>query len=317
MAHTPLTSVSSGRKMHTAFRGQEMKKCLLALFFPLAAVFGFAPAGQTHCGNGEKICTNSIGMEFVLIPAGSFQRESNVCGDFNETSHRPNVTVSKPFYLGKYEVTQEQWMAVMGSNPSEYKGRENPVENVSWDDAQEFIFRLNQKEGHARYRLPTEAEWEYAARGGTDAMYFFMEDPEKTDDGPEAKGSVDLNKAIADAIVVDKVVRDEIVARMADYAWTAEHVSSTHPVGKKKANPWGLHDVYGNVEEWVQDCYREKLPADREGTDYAGPEKGSKRVLRGGSWFDFAWKCRAASRYSLLPNSRRSTVGFRLALSPE
>jgi formylglycine-generating enzyme required for sulfatase activity len=142
-------------------------------------VFGltllFAVPAQALFGFGEKTHTNSIGMEFVLIPAGSFLREVNIVNEFNETLYNPKVIVSKPFYLGKYEVTQEQWVAVMGNNPSGFKGRPNPVNHVSWNDVQKFINRLNAKDGHNRYRLPTEAEWDLAARGGTETMFFFHE----------------------------------------------------------------------------------------------------------------------------------------------
>jgi formylglycine-generating enzyme required for sulfatase activity len=126
---------------------------------------------------GTTTVTNSIGMEFALIPAGSFGRSfvsKNQFGEEVKTSSR--VVVSKPFGLGKYEVTQEQWVAVMGSNPSEFPGRRNPVENISWLEAKEFTLRLNCMEGAMRYRLPTEAEWEYAARGGRDTRFFFMQD---------------------------------------------------------------------------------------------------------------------------------------------
>ena len=126
----------------------------------------------------SKTFTNSIGTEFILIPAGSFMMgadENDEEADDNEMpQHR--VTLSQPFYLGKYPVTQAEWVAVMGNNPSENKGRNNPVESVSWNEVQTFISRLNKKEGTNKYRLPTEAEWEYAARAGTKSAYFFGDD---------------------------------------------------------------------------------------------------------------------------------------------
>jgi formylglycine-generating enzyme required for sulfatase activity len=239
----------------------------------------------------EKTYTNSIGVEFVLIPAGSFTWEINVVNDFNEVLYRPKVIISKPFYLGKYEVTQEQWTAVMGNNPSSFKGQTNPVEQVSWDDAQEFIKRLNAKEGHNRYRLPTEAEWEYAARGGTDTMFFFMKDPK---------------------------TREEAERYLDAYAWYFMNSGrTTHPVGQKKPNPYGVYDVYGNVWEWVQDWYAEKLPTDREITDYRGPASGSNRLGRGGSWGYAAENCRSASRVGGAPAYLSFNSGFRLAISPD
>ena len=165
---------------------------------------------------------NSIGMEFVLIPSGSFVmgRDPLFEEDRDDELPQHKVNISKPFYLGKYQVTQAQWVAVMEDNPSGFKGPANPVEQVSWNDAQEFIKRLNVKEGHNRYRLPTEAEWEYAARAGADTVYFFG--------------------------------NDENILPV--YAWFIDNSRKTpHPVGKKRPNAWGLYDVHGNVWEWVQD----------------------------------------------------------------
>ncbi|MCL2122613.1 MAG: formylglycine-generating enzyme family protein, partial [Desulfovibrionaceae bacterium] len=180
--------------------------CLLVVVFPAWAM--------------QKTYTNSIGIKFVLIPAGSFLMGSDARALNEKPPHR--VHISKPFYLGKFEVTQEQWQAVMGNNPSRFKGPDNPVEGVSWEDVREFIQRLNEKEGHRRYRLPTEAEWEYAARGGTSSRWSFGDD----------------------AGLLDQ------------YAWYKDNSEdTTHPVGQKKSNPWGLHDMHGNVFEWVQDWY--------------------------------------------------------------
>ncbi|MDR3358276.1 MAG: formylglycine-generating enzyme family protein [Desulfovibrio sp.] len=233
-----------------------------------------------------KTRVNSIDMEFVLIPAGSFTMgEPGVLG----ASPRHQVTLSRPFYLGRHEVTQAQWTAVMGNNPSRFKGRDNPVERVSWKDTQEFIKRLNQKEGHNRYRLPTEAEWEYAARGGTDAMFFFMKRPE---------------------------TREEAERQLDAYAWFKTNSGeTTHPVGRKKPNPYGLYDMYGNVLEWVRDRYMDYPSAAM--TDPKGPSSGSNRVLRGGSWGGDAGSCRSAYRVHDSPDARDDSSGFRLALSPE
>jgi formylglycine-generating enzyme required for sulfatase activity len=241
----------------------------------------------------EKTYTNSIGMEFVLIPAGEFMMGSNDSDKWAEEYEKPQhkVTISKDFYLGKYEVTQEQWEAVMGSNPSHFKGwfkgwfkgkLQNPVENVSWDDVQIFIKRLNHKEGTEKYRLPTEAEWEYAARALGSSSYFFGDDP----------------------------------AQLGDYAWYNDNADDTHPVGKKKPNFFGLYDMYGNVSEWVQDWYGENYYKQSSSIDPTGSTSGSDRVIRGSSWRNLARDARSASRYSSLPGSRGSLLGFRLALSP-
>ena len=232
----------------------------------------------------EKTYTNSIGMEFVLIPAGSFTR-AGVTNEFGEKADAKMV-VTKPFYLGKYEVTQEEWVAVMGSgsNPSQFKGRRNPVETVSWDDVQEFIKRLNAKEGHTRYRLPTDVEWELGARAGTDTTYSFGDD----------------------------------ARLLGEYAWyKGNSNAATHPVGQKKPNPWGLYDMHGNVWEWVQDWYVDTFSANKEIRDYQGPETGSRRVSRGCGWSSGTEVCRAAYRSNGIPANRLGFVGFRLAFSPE
>ncbi|MBO7412014.1 MAG: SUMF1/EgtB/PvdO family nonheme iron enzyme, partial [Ottowia sp.] len=228
-----------------------------------------------------KTYTNSIGMEFVLIPAGTFQMgctsSADKCED-NEKRH--TVTISKPFYLGKYEVTQAQWEVVMGDNPSVFRGANLPVSTVSWVDAQMFVEKLNAKEGHNRYRLPTEAEWEYAARAGSTTVYSFGDD----------------------------------AAQLGDYAWYADNAGGEpHPVGQKQPNAWGLFDMHGNVYEWVQDYYG-KYGAGAV-TDPRGPAGvGELSVRRGGSWNDPVEYCRTAFRSNKKPGLHfDSEDGLRLA----
>jgi formylglycine-generating enzyme required for sulfatase activity len=189
-------------------------------------------------------------------------------------AHR--VTVSD-FYIGKYEVTQAQWKAIMGSNPSKWTGDNLPVENVSWNDIQEFIQKLNQKTGK-KYRLPTEAEWEYAARGGNKSR------------GYKYSGSNDIGTV----------------------AWYSSNSGDkTHPVGQKQPNELGIYDMSGNVWEWCQDWYGDYSSASQ--TNPTGPSSGSYRVLRGGSWNDYTGGCRVSSRTCNTPSSRGSYNGFRLA----
>jgi formylglycine-generating enzyme required for sulfatase activity len=230
--------------------------------------------------------TNSIGMKFVLIPAGIFMMGADK--DFEEADDwelpRHQVTISKPFYLGVYEVTQEQWTAVMGNNPSKFKGEDNPVETVSWEDAQDFIKRLNQKEGHSRYRLPTEAEWEYAARAGSTSTYYFGDDE----------------------------------SQLGDHAWYWDNSgSTTHPVGQKRPNAWGLYDMIGNVWEWNQDRYGETYYANSPSSDPTGPSSGPYRIFRGCGWITDVGYCRSDSRGGDEPARRIEIRGFRLAFSPE
>lgn len=245
----------------------------------------------------EASFTNSLDMSFVMVPAGSFDMGSPEGDEDARGDEKPlhRVTISRPFFIGQCEVTQEQWEEVMGANPYDtersnmfihipgMEGRlrhpENPA-TVSWEDAQEFISRLNEREGHALYRLPTEAEWEYAARAGTATRYSFGD----SDD--------DLER----------------------YAWYGEGFTfgSTHPVGTKQPNPWGMYDVHGNVWEWVQDRYDAGYYAVSPAVDPQGPESGTKHAVRGGSWHASADSWRSAFRKAYPPDYRGISIGFRL-----
>ena len=239
-------------------------------------------ASQTPLlSSNQKTSTNSIGMEFVLIPAGEFKMgsPSGEDGRYNNEGPLHTVNIEKTYYLGKYEVTQKQWREVMGTNPSHFTGDNLPVEKVSWNDAQKFIKKLNQKEGTDKYRLPSDAEWEYAARAGTTTRYSF--------------GDSESN--------------------LSEYAWYDDNSGDkTHTVGQKKPNSWGLYDMHGNVYEWVQD--------DWHGNYYGAPSDGSAwesggystRVYRGGSWRFLARHCRSAVRDYDFPGTRHHYLGFRL-----
>jgi formylglycine-generating enzyme required for sulfatase activity len=229
----------------------------------------------------STIC-NSIGMELILVPAGEFLMGSEKGWDWEKPVR--TVQISQPFYLGRYPVTQAQWQAVMGSNPSRFTGDLNrPVESVSWHNAQEFLRKLSDREKSKLYRLPTEAEWEYAARAGATAAYCFGDDSEQ----------------------------------LGEYAWYEENANTTtHPVGKLNANAWGLYDVHGNVWEWVQDWFLEDYYRQRPNPDHdpKGPASGEYKVLRGGSWNnDAAWNVRLACRGRSEPHLRHDDVGFRCA----
>ncbi len=220
--------------------------------------------------NNLQTLTDSIGMEFVKIPAGSF-----MMGSDRKDNEKPihKVTVNYEFYMGKYEVTQEQYESVAGSNPSSFKNCPKcPVENVSWDDTQEFIRKLNAKNDGYKYRLPTEAEWEYAARAGTTGDFY---------------GNPD------------------------SIAWYGDNSGGKiHPVGQKQANAFGLYDMSGNVWEWCQDWFGE-YPSGTV-TNPTGATSGSFRVVRGGSWDDTAGYLRSAFRNLYAPSKRSSFLGFRV-----
>ena len=240
---------------------------------------GTAPAPPPLQQVSLPTYTNSLGMEFVLAPAGSFRMGCTVdTGDNCYTNEVPlhTVTIDRPFYLSKYEVTQTQWDQIMGRNPSYLKGAVLPVERVSWDDVQEFIRRLNERERRAAgiYRLPTEAEWEYAARAGSDLAYPLGDD-----------------------------------RLLPDYAWFSGNAGGrSHPVGQRRPNAWGLYDMHGNVGEWVQDTYAESYEE--------GARVTSARVYRGCSWNHSTFDCRPAFRRNARPNVHLDWLGFRLAMEP-
>jgi len=259
---------------------------VLVLFYLLALLH---PAKA----QAPKEITNSIGMKLVLIPKGTFMMGSPASEkgrQKDETQHE--VTISKDYYLGVTEVTQGQYESVMGTNPSFFQGDKirgsssnHPVEYVSWKDAVEFCKKLSElpeemTDGRV-YRLPTEAEREYACRAGSKSAYSFGESSES----------------------------------LGDYAWFKENSNGqTHPVGEKKANAWGLYDMHGNVFEWCSNPYY-KYPKSAI-SDSTDPIEPSFRMDRGGSWGYGAAYCRSASRYLVIPESRDSSLGFRVALSP-
>jgi len=222
---------------------------------------------------------SSLNHEMILVQGGTFQMGSNESDD--EKPIHP-VTLGN-FYIGKTEVPQKLWLFVMGNNPSRFKDCDNcPVENVSWNDVQDFIQKLNQKTGKT-YRLPTEAEWEYAARGGNKSR------------GYTYSGSNTI---------------DEV-------AWYRENSGSkTHAVGQKQPNELGIFDMTGNVWEWCSDWYKAEYYAICPASNPKGPSSGSNRVLRGGSWINFAQYCRASFRFFNLPDYRFYFLGFRLVLVP-
>ena len=241
------------------------------------------PLPATLAGKETSVdLDNDVKLEMVLIPAGEFLMGTpGASGD--EQQHR--VRISKPFYLGKFLVTQDQWQAVMGNNPSRFKGPKNPVEQVSWDDCQQFLDKLNAKSGPGRgkFQLPTEAQWEYACRAKSTSQYCFGDDE----------------------------------ARLGEYAWYGNNSGSkTHPVGERKPNAWGLYDMHGNVWEWCQDWYDGGYYAKSPMDDPAGPTTGSDRVYRGGGWDYPARYCRSAFRHGLVPGIRDRDLGFRVSRVP-
>ncbi|WP_410508705.1 formylglycine-generating enzyme family protein [Methanosarcina hadiensis] len=229
----------------------------------------------------ETFTSPSTGMKLILIPAGEFDMGSPSKEKGRSDSESPvhRVAIKNPFFMGKYPVTQKQWKKIMGTSPSNFKDGARPVEMVSWEEIQEFIHKLNAMENTDKYRLPSEAEWEYACRAGTQSRHFFGDDELK----------------------------------LGDYAWYVMNAGrKTHPVAGKKPNPWGLYDMHGNVWELVQDSWHAGYngsPSD--GSAWEGGNS-SNRVSRGGSWYCDSDFCRSAARFSREPDKRLANLGFRL-----
>jgi formylglycine-generating enzyme required for sulfatase activity len=229
---------------------------------------------------------DGLTMTFVSIPAGSFVMGSPANMPNADPCERPahRVTISKPFFLGKPRVTQPQWQAIMGETPSHFRGATHPVDGVEWSDCQVFVAKMNEKFGgpRVRFSLPTEAQWEYACRAGTTTQYSFG-------DGEAA---------------------------LDEHAWWGKNAGgTTHPVGQKKPNPWGLYDMHGHLWQWCADCfeadYYERSPA----VDPPGPASGVSHVLRGGQWngYDVNF-CRSAFRNSR-PMHRSDNYGCRIVMT--
>ena len=236
------------------------------------------PIPEPNHENFTEDLGKGVKLEMIAIPGGSFLMGSE---DFKNTKPVHPVRLS-PFHIGKYQVTQRQWQAVMGDNPSRFKGDNLPVETVSWEMAVEFCEKLSKQTGK-NYRLPTEAEWEYACLAGSTGKYCFGDDE----------------------------------ALLKKYAWYSKNSDSkTHPVGEKLPNDWGLYDMHGNVWEWCQDWYDENyyanLSKQSEAINPQGPANGKYRVLRGGSWFYYQMYARAVFRGFNHPAFRDSNIGIRL-----
>lgn len=281
--------------MHSTCAGAKADEAPQDSPSPLTAPFdqtkarGAQDAWANRLGRSSHLEKNSIGMELVLIPPGTFRMGSPGSEEGRKDNEaQVDVTLTKPFYLGREEVTQRQWRAVMGTSPwkvrkgSEYvrEGDQYPAIFVSWDDAQEFCRKLSEKE-EAKYRLPSEAEWEYACRAGTVTRFCFGD------------GESELGR----------------FAWFAANAWKAGE-QYAHEAGLTQPNPFELHDMHGNVREWCQDVYVEELPG---GTDPLVSVGSERRVFRGGDWGLKGVYCRSACRLAVAPSTRNYFFGFRVA----
>ncbi len=259
------------------------------------------PSSNAPPVSAGKSITNSLGMEFVHLPAGSF-----LMGSTNgEHDEQPPRTVDvESFYLGRCEVTQAQWQAVMRTNPSHFRGADRPVDNISWDEIQEFIKKLHAMGDGYTYRLPTESEWEYACRAGSTGDF---------------AGDLDLMAWYANNSGRQRLDADEIWRTDRDnYAQRlAANASETHPVRQKQPNAFGLYDMHGNAWEWCADYYHQNyIGAPTDGGAWLSGGDMNYRVMRGGSRASIRERCRCAIRKLSAPSGHGNDVGFRIVAMP-
>jgi len=251
-----------------------------------------AVTNEPKTGHQKDVFNNLIGMAFVSIPHGKFIMGSPSSEPGRTIFEVQNeIFIDKPFYIQKTEVTQRQWEEVMGDNPSYFSecGEDCPVENVSWVDVQNFIKKLSQMDSSSKYRLPTEAEWEFVCRSGSSQAF--------------SNGD----------FIIFECQTDNKLDEIAWYHCNSQ--GQTHPVAKKTPNPWGVYDMYGNVSEWCQDVYvtnyAQILYGEMEDLDLI-----ADRVSRNCSYDDTAVSCRSAARMNFKPNIRSNAIGFRLVREP-
>jgi formylglycine-generating enzyme required for sulfatase activity len=287
-----------------------MKKSIGVAMIVIAVALGVLPSGCSESSDQHptqpstqpaKELTldlgNKVTMKLILIPAGKYMMGSpeTEAGRDDDEGPQHEVTISKPFYMGVYEVTQEQYEQIMGKNPSILKGAQNPVEYVSWDEAVEFCKKLSQKTGKT-VQLPTEAQWEYACRAGSKTRFGFGDKGEDLCKYENCYNKPNMN----------------VFPWLDDKSHT-DGFDKTAPVGSLKPNDWGLYDMHGNVCEWCSDWYGDSY-ANAKNQDPTGPDSGRLRVHRGGSWRDYPSNCRSADRGWSFPVSLGYNLGFRVVV---
>jgi formylglycine-generating enzyme required for sulfatase activity len=286
-----------GKKARTLSRRTKVGIAVIAACLAGSGIWYYT-AGQRHWPETVLDLGNNVKMRLVLIPAGKFMMGSPAteAGRSSEEGPQHGVTISKPFYMGVFEVTQEQYEQVMGKNPSNVKGATNPVERVSWDEVVEFCRKLSARTGK-KVMLPTEAQWEYACRAGTTTAFH-------TGDA--------LKPGQANARIPSPSVWDRIMAWLG--MSSGQQTTQTTAAGSFPPNGFGLYDMHGNVLEWCSDWYGEDYYANSPKTDPQGPDSGSYGVLRGGGLSSYPQDCRSACRAMGVLDIRGINVGFRVAV---
>ncbi len=341
-------------------KGKEMRSVMKAIL--VLSVFSFLLGAVVGCGQKQSSLNevvsgleqektinlgSGVTMELVLVPAGSYYMGSfpSEEGRANDEGPVRRVQITRPFYMSKYEVTQGQWKAIMGTTVREQSdglplfgtGNDYPIYWVSWDEAVAFCKKLG-----SGYRLPTEAEWEYACRAGSDTQFHFGDDPNcncnqtkwsnYVQDNSDTKANgAEQKKPNAFRLRKFQYGDDPNCYLLGQYTWYGDNSfnaemewykyeddkgRSTHPVGQKKPNAWGLYDMHGNVREWCADWYTHRY-RNMTNMDPTGPSNGMKRVIRGGSWSSHPKYCRSAARSYNSPGRGNSELGFRIVLNAE
>jgi formylglycine-generating enzyme required for sulfatase activity len=302
-AAPPAVMMDGGAKHPRRLKTALVVACTVLLILIGVLLFGrlaLEPARRegVPMPTGSRAESGAQRIELVWILPGSFMMGSEKGHGDEKPVQR--VTISQGFYMGRYEVTQAQWQAVMGTNPSNFKGDNLPVEEVSWNDAQEFIGRLNARNDGYTYRLPSEAEWEYAARAGTTGDY---------------AGDIDTmawygNNSGRTRLAAAEIFRSD---PQNYYRRITDNGGQTHPVGSKRPNAFGLFDMHGNVWEWCEDWYHESyVGAPLDGGAWLSGGRQKERVLRGGSWYFPADFCRSSCRNRNPPDSHYDSNGIRV-----
>jgi formylglycine-generating enzyme required for sulfatase activity len=319
---------SDGKEAELVSMGLEMVCAMICRCIRMATLLVAIFFGERLCGQYREV-GNSLKMSFILVPAGQFQMGSPPSEkDSKPDENSRQVTITKPFYVGKTEVTQSVFRQVMGFNPSRYQGdyvaerdpgtgrvsreidtNDWPVDSVSWDHAMEFCKRLSQRPEEMRagrtYRLPTEAEWEYACRAGTTTRFSFGDsDKGLLGSGWFAANSGDRN-IFSELATVQR--RSEVMEKL------SRNRCRPREVGGKAANPWGIHDMHGNVWEYCSDWYGPYDPG--PAVDPKGPPRGDEIVVRGGGWAGLAGDCRSAARDRCEPDKGEHGNGFRVVMT--
>jgi formylglycine-generating enzyme required for sulfatase activity len=286
---------------------------LLAFVLVMGGVLFFrSRASRASASRQHKVVEIGKGvlLNLIWVEPGEFVMGTRF-GNPNESPPHP-VRFSRGFWMGKFEVTQAQWQAVMGGSPSQFRGPQFPVDHVSWNDSQLFLDALNKIVPGGGFRLPTEAEWEYACRAGSDSRFECGENDRDLGRGAWFRDNSGAHKPLG---WINHALHVNSILTTLGVPWRMP-TWGTSPVGTKPSNAWGFHDLHGSMWEWCQDWYGDSYYKESPPVDPTGPASGKFRVLRGGSWFSIGLDCRSCNRSRYEPTERSEVTGFRVVYVP-